>query len=316
MMANSVSLGMIQSLTAASSGSMAAPGAGLRMVVAPRARAASKPAVVTDWSISNWPMTASTRSMSLTAAAGLLRSQPGVGTGHDDDAVAAIALDPDGRDAAGAGCPDDVCGVNPVAREVGQDLLAVAVVADRVDHGHLGSHQARHDRLVGTLAAEALLEAHPHDGLAAFRQAIRVGDLIDHGAADHGQRWTAAVRACRHGSLLRLWDRVEQPLVAIRVGANPRTGAATTLSAGRGEQTGDVDRAQRITLGCWRTSVERGGGVGIAECAGNGAADGQTGSQRADEDITGTVALGPFDRVSRRSRPTQARRQPRPANPR
>ena len=36
MMANSVSLGMIQSLTAASSGEIAAPGAGLRMVVAPR----------------------------------------------------------------------------------------------------------------------------------------------------------------------------------------------------------------------------------------------------------------------------------------
>ncbi len=69
MIANSVSLGMTQSATAARSGEIAAPGAGLRIVTAPRSRAAAKAAVVTAWSISNWPMTASTRSCAATAAA-------------------------------------------------------------------------------------------------------------------------------------------------------------------------------------------------------------------------------------------------------
>ena len=48
--------------------------------------------------------------------------------------------------------------VDAVAREVGQGLLAVAVVADRVDHRDVGAHEARHHGLVGTLAAEALGE--------------------------------------------------------------------------------------------------------------------------------------------------------------
>ena len=76
MIANSVSLGTIQSLTSASSGAIGAPGAGLRIVVAPRARAARKAAVVTAWSISNWAMTASTRAWAATAAAPCSGSSP------------------------------------------------------------------------------------------------------------------------------------------------------------------------------------------------------------------------------------------------
>lgn len=76
MSANSVSLGTIQSLTAASSGEIAAPGAGLRIVVTPRSRAARKAAVVTAWSISNWAMTASMRGSAATAAAPCSGSSP------------------------------------------------------------------------------------------------------------------------------------------------------------------------------------------------------------------------------------------------
>ncbi len=58
-----------------------------------------------------------------------------------------------------------MAGVDAVAGEVGQDLLAVAVVADRVDHHHASTHEPGHDGLVGALAAEALGESVADDGL-------------------------------------------------------------------------------------------------------------------------------------------------------
>ena len=81
MMANSVSLGMIQSVTAARSALTAAPGRRVEDGVAPRSRAARKAAVVTAWSISNWAMTASTRACAATAAAPCSGSSPSLAPG-------------------------------------------------------------------------------------------------------------------------------------------------------------------------------------------------------------------------------------------
>ena len=67
--ANSDSLGISQSVTARRSLAIVAAGAGLRIVIAPRARAAAKAAAVAAWGTSNWPTATSTRSRAATAAA-------------------------------------------------------------------------------------------------------------------------------------------------------------------------------------------------------------------------------------------------------
>ena len=75
----------------------------------------------------------------------------------------------------------------PCRSKLARVSVAVAVIAERVDHRDLGAHPARHDRLVGTLAAEPLGEPLAEHRLATLGHPLEVRDLVDHRAADHGQ---------------------------------------------------------------------------------------------------------------------------------
>ena len=179
--ANSSSLGTTQSAAAITAASMPAAGAGFRTVTAPAERAAVNAAAVIAWGISNWPPRASAgppgrlgphRRGHLVVRAGtqMIRFRPRVNR--------------DRRDAARTGNAAHEPTIDPQRREVVHRLVAVHILAQRVDHRHLGAEPA------GPTAWFAPLPPNPSgnrdpDRLAGGREG-RVGDGVDHRAPDDG----------------------------------------------------------------------------------------------------------------------------------
>src|SRR5208337_4603957 len=80
------------------------------------------------------------------------------------------------------------------AREIVDRALGKHIVADLADHHDGSAELGRRHRLVGALAAETHLEARRLERLANDRHARRIGDQVDHVAADHADPRTSHLR--------------------------------------------------------------------------------------------------------------------------
>ena len=103
----------------------------------------------------------------------------------DDEAILPLSVNPDWRNAAALFNGAHPGSVNLLLDEVLHVRGAVRVISNCVDHGDRSTESRRHHRLIRTLAAEAHLESVANERLANFREALRVGDEIHHGAPDH-----------------------------------------------------------------------------------------------------------------------------------
>ena len=109
--------------------------------------------------------------------------QRGVGTGDDDDAVFASAVQPDHRHAGAVGDGFATAAVNVQAFEVGAQFTASAVVAKGADEVGRCAAFGGGDGLVGTFAAVGAVVALAVQGFACLGKGRHLRDVVDVAAA-------------------------------------------------------------------------------------------------------------------------------------